>query len=336
MSYNSLIVSSSLLSPMTLSFCLGAFARLVRSELTVPKDVYAGISLFLLFAIGLKGGHELSHATFGALVGPAIVTVILGIITPLAAYGILRRIGGLSVANSAGIAAHYGSVSAVTFIAAQTFVGEIIASRQDLPPLEGYLPTLVALLESPGIHIALAVGVLCGERKGTRSIASLLHEVVTGRTMILLVVGLLMGAVMGQKNWNTVAPLFDPTGGMFKGLLCIFLLDMGIAAASRFKEIRSVGWFLLAFGLTVPLLHAMIAIPFGHLSGLSLGGTAVLATMAASASYIAAPPAVRATLPDANPAYYLTLALAITFPFNIVVGIPLYFHLTEWYFALLA
>lgn len=321
---------------MTLSFCLGAFARLVRSELTVPKDVYAGISLFLLFAIGLKGGHELSHATFSALVGPAVATVILGIITPLTAYGILRRIGGLSVANSAGIAAHYGSVSAVTFIAAQTFVSDIIVSRRDLPPLEGYLPTLVALMESPGIHIALALGVFLGDRAETRSTANLLHEVMTGRTMVLLVGGLLIGSVIGEKNWHTIAPLFDPTGGVFKGLLCIFLLDMGMAAAARLGEVRSVGWFLLAFGLTVPIVHALVAIPLGHLSGLSLGGTAVLATMAASASYIAAPPAVRATLPDANPAYYLTLALAITFPFNIVAGIPLYFQLTEWYFALLA
>lgn len=334
MSYNSLILSTSLLSPMTLSFCLGAAARLVRSELTVPKDVYAGISLFLLFAIGLKGGYELSHATAAAIIGPALVTVALGILTPISAFVILRRIGRLSVVDSAGVAAHYGSVSAVTFIASQAFVSELLITRPDLPPLEGYLPTLVALMESPGIHIALALGVFLGTRSGERSTASLLHEVVTGRTMILLVGGLIIGSVMGAKNWEAIAPLFDPKGGVFKGLLCIFLLEMGMAAASRFKEIRSVGWFLLAFGITVPVLHASLAIPLGHLAGLSLGGTAVLAAMSASASYIAAPPAVRATLPDANPAYYLTLALAITFPFNIVFGIPLYFQMSEWYFNL--
>jgi hypothetical protein len=334
MSYNAIIVSSSLLSPMTLSFCLGAAARLVRSELTVPKDVYAGISLFLLFAIGLKGGHELSHATVTAIMGPAAITILLGILTPLSAFFILRSIGRLSVADSAGIAAHYGSVSAVTFIASQAFVSELITARPDLPPLEGYLPTLVALMESPGIHIALALGVFLGTRSGDRNAASLLHEVVTGRTMVLLVGGLLIGSVMGAKNWEAIAPLFDPTGGVFKGLLCIFLLEMGMAAASRIKEIRSVGWFLLAFGVTVPVLHAFLAIPLGHLAGLSLGGTAVLAAMAASASYIAAPPAVRATLPEANPAYSLTLALAISFPFNIVLGIPLYFHVSEWYFNL--
>jgi hypothetical protein len=317
---------------MTLSFCLGAVARLAKSELTVPKDIYAGISLFLLFAIGLKGGHELSHAAFASLLAPAAVTILLGIITPLTAYGILRGIGRLSVADSAGVAAHYGSVSAVTFIAAQTFVTEIIISRPELPPLEGYLPTLVALMESPGIHVALALGVFLGSRAGDRSTASLLHEVVTGRTMVLLVGGLVIGSLMGSKNWEAIALLFDPAGGVFKGLLCIFLLEMGMSAASRFGEIRKVGWFMLLFGITVPLLHASLAIPLGHASGLSLGGTAVLATMAASASYIAAPPAVRATLPDANPAYYLTLALAITFPFNILVGIPLYFQLAELYF----
>jgi hypothetical protein len=336
MSYNSIFVSSSLLSPMTLSFCLGAVARLVKSELTVPKDIYAGISLFLLFAIGLKGGHELSHATFASIVGPASVTIILGVITPLTAYGILRGVGRLSVADSAGVAAHYGSVSAVTFIAAQTFVVEILRTRPELPPLEGYLPTLVALMESPGIHVALALGVFLGSRSGERSTASLLHEVVTGRTMVLLVGGLVIGSVMGNKNWETIAPLFDPSGGVFKGLLCIFLLEMGMSAASRFGEIRSVGWFMLAFGIAVPIFHALLAIPLGHASGLSLGGTAVLATMAASASYIAAPPAVRATLPNANPAYYLTLALAITFPFNIIFGIPIYFQLTEMYFEVIS
>lgn len=332
MSYNAISVSSSLLSPLTLSFCLGAVARLVRSELAVPKDVYSGIALFLLFGIGLKGGHELAHASVSAILAPAAVTLLIGTITPLSAFFILRKLGGLSIADSAGVAAHYGSVSAVTFIAAQAFVSDIIATHPGMQPLEGYLPTLVALMESPGIHIALALGVLLGTRSGERSTASLLHEVLTGRTMVLLVGGLIIGSAMGANNWETIAPLFDPTGGVFKGLLCIFLLEMGMAAASRFKEIRSVGWFLLLFGVTVPVFHALLAIPLGHVAGLSLGGTAVLAAMSASASYIAAPPAVRATLPDANPAYYLTLALAITFPFNIVFGIPLYFQISEWYF----
>lgn len=332
MSYNLMGISNNLLSPLTLSFCLGAVARVARSELTVPKDISAGISLFLLFAIGLKGGHELAHASLSSIIGPGFITILLGVITPLTAYTVLKRVGGFSVADSAGIAAHYGSVSAVTFIAAQSFATAALASRPNSLPIEGFLPTLVALMESPGIHIALAMGVLLGDRSPDTSTRELLHEVLTGRTMILLVGGLLIGCVMGPSNWHAVAPLFDPSGGIFKGLLCIFLLEMGMAAASRFGEIQKVGLFLLCFGITMPIFHAIIAIPLGYISGLSLGGSAVLAAMSASASYIAAPPAVRATLPDANPAYYLTLALAITFPFNIVVGIPLYFHLTEWFY----
>lgn len=332
MSYNAFSISNNLLNPLTLSFCLGAFARLTRSELSVPKDISAGISLFLLFAIGLKGGHELANATFSTLLAPALVTIVLGIAIPLLAYWLLRRVGHLSVADSAGISAHYGSVSAVTFIAAQTFASEVLASQPGSPPLEGYLPTLVALMESPGIHVALALGIFLDERPLNQSKGALLHELLTGRTMMLLVGGLAIGCLTGAQHWEAIAPFFDPKGGIFKGLLCIFLLEMGLSAASRIGEIKNVGWFLLAFGITMPVLSALIAIPLGYWSGLSVGGTAVLATMSASASYIAAPPAVRATLPEANPAYYLTLALAITFPFNIVVGIPLYFYLSEQFF----
>jgi hypothetical protein len=332
MSFNLAAVSTGFLNPLTLSFCLGAFARIIRSEFSVPKDIYSGISLFLLFAIGLHGGHELAHAPLATLIMPASGTLFLGFLTPVLAYGILRRMARLSVVDSAGIAAHYGSVSAVTFIASLAFVGEMLLTRPHLPPLEGYLPTLVALLESPGIHVALALGIFLGNTSSTRSTASLLHEVVTGRTMILLVGGLVIGALIGEKNWLTIAPMFDPRGAVFKGLLCIFLLEMGMSAANRFSEVRSVGWALAIFGVTMPIINALIAIPVGLISGLSLGGTAVLAAMSASASYIAAPPAVRASLPDANPGYYLTLALAITFPFNIIIGIPLYFQITEWFF----
>ncbi len=324
---------ASLLTPATLSFCLGAFARGVRSELTVPKEIYAGISLYLLFAIGLKGGYELAEASLAAIALPAVATVILGCITPLVAYGTMRTFARLSVADSAGIAAHYGSVSAVTFIAAQHFVTELLATRPELPRLEGYLPTLVALLESPGIHIALALGVFLGNNRSGRSTGSLLHEVLTGRTMMLLVGGLIIGYLTGPSHWSTIAPMFDPKGGVFKGLLCIFLLEMGMLAAARLGDLKEVGLKLVCLGVTLPLVNGALAIVLGHWAGLSVGGTAVLAAMAASASYIAAPPAVRATLPDANPAYYITLALAITFPFNIVVGIPLYFAASTWYFG---
>lgn len=329
-------LGTNILNPATLSFCLGAIARFARSELAIPKDISSAISIFLLFAIGLKGGHELSQASFGVVVGPATATIILGVLTPLIAFTILRCLGCFSVADSAGIAAHYGSVSVVTFIAAQSFVTELLASRPGGAPLEGYLPTLVALLESPGIAVALLLGTMLGSRGQGRSTASVVHEVLTGRTMFLLIGGLILGSLMGDKHWASISSFFDPAGGVFRGLLCLFLLEMGISAASRFKEVRGIGLFLVAFGIVTPVINATVGMLLGHLAGLSIGGTAILATMAASASYIAAPAAVRTSLPDANPAYYLTLSLAITFPFNIIVGIPLYFRMTDWCFAMMS
>lgn len=333
MSYTEAAVASNLLNPATLSFCLGAAARFVRSELSIPKDIHTTISLFLLFAIGLKGGHELSGAPVVDLVGPVSATLVLGVLTPIIAYSLLRACGRVGPTDSAAIAAHYGSVSVVTFIAAQTFVSEALVARPELGRLEGYMPTLVALLESPGIMVALLLGCLFGRPSKERNTKALLHEIMTGRTMILLIGGLLLGSVMGEANWKSIAPFFDPTGGVFRGLLCLFLLEMGISAATRLSEVKRSAPLMIGFGIALPIINACLAIVGGYFAGLSVGGTAVLATMAASASYIAAPPAVRATLPDANPAYYLTMALAVTFPFNIVIGIPLYFNLSCWFFG---
>jgi len=310
------ILKTNLLSPIVLAFALGVAARLLRSELRLPKDLYSALSIYLLFAIGLKGGVELSHASYAAIAAPAAVTLLLGCITPVSSYLVLRYLGRFNDADSAAIAAHYGSVSAVTFIAAQTFVTAMGATP------EGFMPTLLTLLESPGIHIALAIGALkIGHHRPTREI---LHEVLTGRTMILLVGGLLVGFLIGEDGWTGVAPFFD---GGFKGALTLFILEMGIVAAERLGDLRKVGAFLLAFGVGMPLVHGAMGAALGSLAGLSVGGSTVLAAMAASASYIAAPPAARLNLPTANPTYYLTASLVITFPFNVTVGIPIYYWL---------
>lgn len=312
------VLLANLLSPIVLSFVLGVGARLAGSDLRLPKDIYTGFSIYLLFALGLKGGHELSHAAISDIAWPAAATLLLGCLTPVSAYTVLRRLGGFSVADSAGIAAHYGSVSAVTFIAAQSF-----CASAGSPP-EGYLATLLTILESPGIAIALAIGAV--GIGGSRPVSESLHEILTGRTMMLLVGGLLVGLAMGDKGWTAVSPFFE---GGFKGALTIFLLEMGIVAADRLGDLRKVGLFLLAFGMGMPLLHGALGAALGVWSGLSPGGATVLAAMAASASYIAAPPAVRLTLPEANPTYSLTASLAITFPFNVIVGIPLYFEMAK-------
>lgn len=322
-------LTANLLSPIPLAFALGVLARLVKSEFALPKDIYSALSIYLLFALGLKGGVELGHATFAAIVAPAGATLLLGCITPLSAYAVMRYAGGFSTADSAGMAAHYGSVSAVTFIAAQQFMQRLGES------VEGFLPTLLTLLESPGIHVALFIGAwhrtrsrdaTGGNPSASGSLGAVLHEVLTGRTMVLLVGGLVVGYLMGDAGWSAVAPFFDSG---FKGALMLFLLEMGVVAGGRLGDLKRVGPFLLAFGILVPIAHGALGVLVGTWAGLSIGGAAVLGTMSASASYIAAPPAVRLTLPEANPTYSLTAALAITFPFNILAGIPIYFRLAQ-------
>lgn len=309
---------SNLLSPVVLAFALGVFARLVGSELRLPKDLYTSLSIYLLLALGLKGGVELSHASFDAIALPVAVTLLLGCMTPVTSYLVLRRLGRFSTVDAAAIAAHYGSVSAVTFIAAQAFVTSVGAAP------EGFMPTLLTLLESPGINIALAIGVI--KSGGQQRLAESLHEIFTGRTMILLVGGMLIGFLMGESGWVAVAPFFDAG---FKGALVLFLLEMGIVTADRIGDLRQVGRFLVAFGVLMPIVHGALAVVLGTWAGLSVGGTTVLAAMAASASYIAAPPAARMNLPAANPTYYLTAALAVTFPFNVTLGIPLYYEMAR-------
>jgi hypothetical protein len=312
------ILKANLLSPIVLAFALGLVARLLRSELRLPKDLYASLSIYLLFALGLKGGGELSHASYSAIAAPAAVTLLLGCITPVSSFLVLRYLGRFGDADAAAIAAHYGSVSAVTFIAAQTFVTSMGATP------EGFMPTLLTLLESPGIHVALAIGALRVSQQ--RSARETLHEILTARTMILLVGGLIVGFLMGGDGWESVAPFFD---GGFKGALTLFILEMGIVAAERLGDLRKVGAFLLGFGVGMPLVHGALGAVLGSLAGLSVGGSTMLAAMAASASYIAAPPAARLNLPTANPTYYLTASLAITFPFNVTLGIPIYYRIAQ-------
>ncbi len=322
-------LKANLLSPIPLAFALGIVTRLMRSEFSLPKDIYSALSIYLLFALGLKGGVELAHASFDSIIAPAGVTLLLGCITPLSTYAVMRYVGRFGTSDAAGMAAHYGSVSAVTFIAAQQFMQRVGA------PAEGFMPTLLTLLESPGIHIALALGAIqrnkqliaSGGNTGARgSIKEVLHEVLTGRTMILLVGGLIVGYFMGESGWKAVSPFFDSG---FKGALMLFLLEMGIVAGDRLGDLKKVGPFLLAFGVIMPLVHGAIGVVLGEWAGLSPSGAAVLGTMAASASYIAAPPAVRLTLPEANPTYSLTAALAVTFPFNILAGIPIYYSIAQ-------
>lgn len=315
------LVRLNLLSPMVLAFVLGVVATLVRSDLKFPEELYTGLSIYLLLAIGLKGGAELSETPLGSFWAPALVTLLLGVTIPIVAYGILRRLGRFEVADAAALAAHYGSVSAVTFAAVQTFLETLKI------PYEGFMPTLVALLEVPAIIIALLIArVALGQRGNWGEV---IQELLAGKSILLLLGGLVIGVLAGKAGLAQVAPLFvDP----FKGALTLFLLEMGMVAARRFRDLRKVGAFLIAFGVLMPVANGAVGIWLGSLAGLSAGGAVVLGTLAASASYIAAPAAVRIALPQANPSYYLTAALAITFPFNLAIGIPLYYGLSNLFY----
>lgn len=316
------LVRLNLLSPIVLAFVLGIVATLVRSDLKFPDELYTALSIFLLLAIGLKGGAALAETPLSAFWQPALATLVLGVTVPLWCYAILRRLGRFSIADAAALAAHYGSVSAVTFIASITFL------ETARIPYEGFMPTLVAVLEVPAIIIALMIARM---RIGGRgSFGEVLHEVLAGKSVVLLLGGLAIGFFAGRPGLEPVAPFFID---LFHGALTLFLLEMGMVAARRFRDLRRVGLFLTGFGIVMPVIHGALAVFLGLFVGLSVGGSTIFAVLAASASYIAAPAAVRIALPEANPGYYLTAALAITFPFNITVGIPLYYAIAQWVYG---
>ncbi|HYO44773.1 MAG TPA: sodium-dependent bicarbonate transport family permease [Candidatus Limnocylindrales bacterium] len=303
-------LTSNLLSPVVLAFVLGALATRLGSDLRVPDALYESLSLYLLLAIGLKGGVALSQASPGSLVLPALATLAMGAAVPVWCFAILRRLGRFSVVDAAAVAAHYGSVSAVTFVATLTFL------ERSGVPVEGYVTALVALLEVPGIVVAL----LLARRADGGQLGETLRSLLTGRSVVLLVGGLAIGLLAGPERMAPVNPLFID---LFQGALVLFLLEMGLVAARRLRDLRSVGPFLVGFAIVMPVLHGILGAALGTAAGMSPGGATVLGVLAASASYIAAPAAVRIALPEANPSLYLTPVLAITFPFNLAIGIPL-------------
>ena len=342
-------LAENLLTPIPLCFALGIFCKVIHGGIKIPKELYYSISVFLLMSIGFIGGHELAKEVkehgLTTIWQPALVTLFLGCLTPLSAFAVLRYLGTMSISDSAGIAAHYGSTSAVTFAVADVFV-----SQAGSPP-NSYLPTLVTLLECPGIAIALALGAVLSAKSRTTNVYAesvtgsaqdeeanksnlwgALYEVITGQSIMLLAGMLVIGFVstnfMPEKGFAPFHEFFYSKGMIFRGALCIFLLEMGLVAGQRLGDLKKVGPFLVAFGILMPIIHGFLGVVLGHLAGLNVGGCTVFAAIVSSASYIAAPPAVRLTLPDANPTLSITAALAITFPFNIAFGIPLYYQMS--------
>jgi hypothetical protein len=317
----------SLLTPMVLAFALGLFATLVKSDLKFPDELYTALTIYLLFAIGLKGGMKLDGMSISVVGFPLLAAISLSAFIPIWCFYLLKKLVRLDATNAGAIAAHYGSVSAVTFSAVLAFL-EI-----EKVTVDGYVPALLAVMEAPAIIVAvfLAMRSNTNQTAGPGDLKRLLHDLLTGKGILLLLGGLAIGLACGKKGFEQVAPLFDAP---FKGVLTLFLLEVGLVTGRRLRDLKLAGWRLVAFALIMPVLHGLLGSVVGKWCGLGLGGTTVLATLAASASYIAAPAAVRIALPQASPALYLTSSLAITFPFNIVLGIPLYHAFSKFLFSL--
>jgi hypothetical protein len=317
------IIRTSFLSPLVLAFLVGMVATLIKSELEFPQPVLNAISIYLVFSIALKGGTELASAGFAQIATPALTTLALVIVVPTAAYALARRVIGLNIPNAAGIAALYGSVSSVTFFAALT-LAEKLGN-----PAEPFLPVLVSIMEW-AILVALFIArwrLRREEASADVPLGEILIDTLRGRSVILLLGGLLIGYVIGENGFKSVKPFFEDP---FRGVLTLFLLEMGMVAARQLREFFRLGPKLMAFGILFPLLNGIIGTVLGTLAGLSPGGSFVLGAITASASYIDAPAAVRAALPQANPSIYLTSSLGITFPFNLLIGLPLYYQFALW------
>lgn len=317
-------LAANLLSPAVLFFVLGLIAALTKSDLKFPEALYAGLTIYLLVAIGFKGGVAINEAGLGKVWLPSLAAMALGALIPLWTYPLLRFGGKFAAVDAAAIAAHYGSVSAVTFIAATNYLKSVDQ------PYENYATAFLAVMESPAILVGVVLGKLATSKRGQSDMTSLkaaMHEALFGRSIFLLVGALVVGALCGKRGMDKVEPFFVAP---FQGVLALFLLEMGLVAGRRLGDLRKVGPFLLAFGIVMPLLHGCLGVWLGQLSGLGLGGATLLGVLASSASYIAAPAAIRMSLPDANPTYYLTASLAITFPFNIALGIPAYLAVARW------
>ena len=309
---------TNLTSPPVLAFALGLLATALRSDLKLPDAVYQALSIYLLLGIGIKGGVALSESSFEQIIGPLLGTLALGIVIPVAAFYLLR-FTKLDVANRGALAAHYGSTSLVTFTAGIVFLESL--SLQ----VEGYVNTLLAVLEIPGIIIGLALAA-----KGiTRNISwgESLREILTGKSIFLLVGGVVLGFLTGSAGYARIDDFFT---GLFTGVLTLFLLELGMVAGRRIKDLKQVGVSLFIFGTSFPILAGSLGVLVGQLTGMSLAGSAALGILAGSASYIAAPAAVRLALPEASPGIYLSASLGITFPFNLTIGIPVMLAVSQF------
>jgi uncharacterized protein len=319
------LILSNLLNPPILFFFVGMAAILLKSDLEIPQPLPKMFSLYLLMAIGFKGGYEIVESGFNLEIEETLLAaVFMACIVPVYSFFILRI--KLDIYNSAAIAATYGSISAVTFITASAFLTKLGMS------FGGHMVAALALMESPAIVVGIILAKIFAPRKQTteegetESIdwGEIMREACLNGSVFLLMGSLLIGLLTGAPGWEKLKPF---TQDSFYGVLCFFLLDMGLIAARRIQEVAKAGWFVIAFSVVMPVVNAMIGIGLSRLIGISEGNALLFTVLCASASYIAVPAAMRMSIPEANPSLYISTALALTFPFNIIVGIPVYLEI---------
>lgn len=312
------LAAANLASPVILSFALGLLAALARSDLSVPEAAAKALSIYLLFAIGFKGGAAVAESGLGGTLALGLLAgVILSFAIPFIAFAFLRAVSRLPLIDAAAVAAHYGSISIVTFVAATAALDSLGIA------FEGWMVAVAAAMEAPAILSALWLVARRGGGGASKD-EGLLREVLLNGSIVLLVGSFLIGAATGAEG---LAKIESFIVAPFTGVLCLFLLDMGLIAGRGLREMKRGGPVspaLIGFGLVMPLIGGALGLASALLIGLSPGGAALMTTLAASASYIAVPAAMRVALPEANPSIYLTLSLGVTFPFNLTVGIPLY------------
>jgi len=314
------LMGNNLLSPPIIAFFVGACSTWVRSDLKIPEQLYQAMTIYLLMAIGFKGGVALTNSSFLVLAKPMLATILMGAAIPVVIYIASRRFLKTSVADSSALAAHYGSVSAVTFMACLAFLDRYQVKY------ESFMPAVMAVMELPAILMAMLLAKKLGTDKSV-SLSKSLREVASGKTFVLLICGLLAGLLAGEQSRALIHPFLVAP---FYGVLMLFLLEMGQAAAGQLGKARELGKRLVAFALVAPVLLGLCGLIVGYFIGLSQGGAVVFGVLSGSASYIAAPAAVRAALPQANPGIYVTASLGITFPFNLALGIPAFYLASGW------
>jgi uncharacterized protein len=320
------LILSNILNPPILFFFVGMIAVWVKSDLEIPQPLPKLFSLYLLFAIGFKGGHEIVESGFTSEVGATLLAaVIMACIVPVYSFFILKI--KLDIYNAAAIAATYGSISAVTFITASALLTKLAI------PFGGHMVAALALMESPAIVVGIFLVRMFAKKQNDLteetekgSWAEVLREACLNGSVFLLVSSLIIGLLTGNNGWDKIKFFSD---GLFYGVLCFFLMDMGLIAARRLNDLRKAGAFVIGFSVAMPVFNAFIGIGLAKALGLSVGNALLFAVLCASASYIAVPAAMRMSVPEANPSLYISMALALTFPFNIIVGIPIYLQIIQ-------